>query len=83
MAYVDKRPVGCGAMKEYDRIAIEIKRMYTPPQYRGKGVASKILSELENWASELSYEICILETGNKMSEAIGLYIKNSYKIIPN
>jgi GNAT superfamily N-acetyltransferase len=47
------------------------------------GIASNILAELEKWASELSYAKCILETGKKQPEAISLYKKNGYRIIPN
>jgi putative acetyltransferase len=83
VAYENGQPVGCGAIKEYASNIMEVKRMYTSPECRGKGIASKILQELETWASELSYEKCILETGKKQSEAIGLYQKNGYKIIPN
>lgn len=83
VAYENGKPVGCGAIKEYAPKIMEIKRMYTAPESRGKGIASKILTELENWASELSYEKCILETGKKQPEAIGLYKKNGYKLIPN
>jgi GNAT superfamily N-acetyltransferase len=75
--------VGCGAIKEYAPNTMEIKRMYTLPESRGKGIASKVLTELEIWAAELSYEKCILETGKKQPEAIGLYKKNGYKLIPN
>ncbi len=53
------------------------------PGSRGKGIASKILAELEIWATELFYEKCILETGKKQPEAIALYKKNGYNIIPN
>lgn len=83
VAYEDGKPVGCGAIKEYEPDTMEVKRMYTVPESRGKGIASKVLRELEMWASELSYGKCILETGKKQPEAIGLYKKNGYKIIPN
>lgn len=83
LAYEDDRPVGCGAIKEYAPDTMEIKRMYTSPECRGKGIASKVLHELEQWTSELSYAKCILETGKKQPEAIGLYKKNGYQIIPN
>ncbi len=83
VAYENGQPVGCGAIKEYASKTMEIKRMYTSPESRGKGVASKVLGELEAWASELSCEKCILETGKKQPEAIGLYKKNGYTIIPN
>jgi len=62
---------------------MEVKRMYTIPEWRGKGIASVILSELESWATELGYEKCVLETGKKQPEAVGLYRKNGYSQIPN
>lgn len=83
VAFNAEMPVGCGAMKAYYKVTMKIKRMYVPPEMRGKGVASAVLTELENWARELGYENCILETGDKMPEAIGLYKKSGYKIIPN
>lgn len=83
VAYQGDRPVGCGAIKEYSPGTMEVKRMYTIPENRGKGVASKILRELERWAFELSYEKCILETGKKQPEAIALYKKKGYQVIPN
>jgi len=83
VAYENNKPMGCGAIKEYAPNAMEIKRMYTSPESRGKGIATKVLTELEGWATELSYEKCILETGKKQPEAIALYEKNGYKRIPN
>jgi putative acetyltransferase len=83
VAYDDNLPVSCGAIKEYNSITIEIKRMYTIPEKRGKGIAAGVLKELEVWAAELLYEKCVLETGKKQPEAIALYKRNGYKLIPN
>ena len=83
VAYENDQPVSCGAIKEYEPGVMEVKRMYTLPEYRGKGIASKVLKELELWASELSYNKCILETGKKQPEAIRLYQKAGYTIIEN
>lgn len=83
VAYEDNQPVGCGAIKEYDSATMEVKRMFVPPEKRGKGIASHVLQELEKWAKELGYKKCILETGDKMPEAIQLYRKNNYQTIPN
>ena len=83
LAYEKKKPLGCGAIKEYEPNTMEVKRMYTSPDSRKKGIATKILSELEKWAFELSYGRCILETGKKQPEAIGLYKKSGYTQIPN
>lgn len=83
VAYDGIEAIGCGAIKEFDSSAMEVKRMYTRPIYRGKGIASKILGALEKWAQELSFQKCILETGIKQPEAIALYKKNGYTIIEN
>lgn len=83
VAYDDNTAVGCGAIKNYTDDVMEVKRMYVAPSARGKGVASTILKELENWAAQLSYKKCLLETGVKQLEAIRLYQKSAYKITPN
>lgn len=83
LAYENDEVAGCGAMKEYDPGSMEIKRMFVPGEKRGKGIASTVLKELEIWAKELGYGKCILETGNDMKEAVGLYKKSNYQIIPN
>jgi GNAT superfamily N-acetyltransferase len=83
VCYDDDKPVGIGAYKEYDTQTVEMKRMYTIPEYRGKGIAKAILNELENWAREEGYTTAILETGHKQVDAIGLYQKLGYKVIDN
>jgi GNAT superfamily N-acetyltransferase len=83
VAYENDKPVACGAIREFSQEAMEVKRMYTLPEFRGKGIAAIVLNELEKWAAELSYQKCILETGFRQPEAIRLYEKNGYKRIPN
>lgn len=83
VAYEDDKPISCGAIREYSPTITEVKRMYTVPEYRSKGIATKVLIELEKWAAELSYQKCILETGWRQPDAIRLYEKNCYKRIPN
>lgn len=83
VAYIDEKAVGCGAFKEYAPQIAEIKRMYVLENMRGRGIAGEILAELESWAKELSFTECILETGLKQPEAIRLYQKSGYEIIPN
>ncbi|MEJ8597574.1 GNAT family N-acetyltransferase [Riemerella anatipestifer] len=83
VVYENETAVGCGAIKEYEKDTMEIKRMFVSPDFRGKGIASIVLNELEVWAKELGGNRCILETGIKQPEAIRLYQKNDYKIIQN
>ena len=81
--YENNIPVGCGAIKKFDDTSVEVQRLYTLPETRGKGVATKVLLELEKWAKELNYKYTILETGKRLPDAIALYQKNGYEIIPN
>jgi GNAT superfamily N-acetyltransferase len=83
LAYLNDKPVGCGAIKQYDDTTMEIKRMFVPLEFRGQGIATLVLNELEKWSKEMNFKKCILETGEKQTVAIRLYHKNDYKIIPN
>lgn len=83
LVYESGIAVGCGALKEYNSDTMEIKRMFVDQESREKGIASGILVELEIWAKELSYKRCILETGIRQTEAIGLYKKNGFSLISN
>lgn len=83
VVYDGTEPVGCGAIKEFKAGIAEVKRMFTDPEQRGKGIATMILSELEKWAGELGFSKCILETGKGQTDAIALYKKNGYVLIPN
>lgn len=83
LIYENQAPIACGAFKEFDNESVEIKRMYTSPIVRGQGVAAEVIKELENWALELGYAKCILETGIRQFEAVGFYKKSGYQIIPS
>ncbi len=83
VAYEDGEAAGCGAIKEYAEGVTEIKRMFVRAERRGRGIAGKILAELETWAKGLKFSECILETGLKQLEAIALYQKSGYETIPN
>ena len=83
VAYSGELPVACGAIKEFDAVTMEVKRMFTDANFRGKGLATQVLTELENWAFELGYSKCILETGKRLPDAVRLYENRGYKLIPN
>jgi len=83
LALDGEEAVGCGAIKDFAPGTMEVKRMYTLPNRRGKGVAAQVLGELERWAAELGATRCVLETGKKQPEAIALYLKSGYSVISN
>lgn len=83
VCYEDDIAVGCGAFKEYEPTVAEIKRMFVLPEKRGKGIASTVLNALEIWAKENGFQHAILETSNQLTNAISLYQKSGFEVIPN
>ena len=83
VAYADNHAVGCGAFRNFSEDTVEIKRMFVRSEYRGRGIASAVLKGLEEWALEGGFHKCILETGYNQPEAIALYKKSGYHVIPN
>ena len=83
VAYLGEKAAGCGAIRRFNERTAEVKRMFVKTEDRGNGIAGKILGELEMWARELNFDECVLETGFKQPEAIALYKKSGYEVIPN
>jgi len=83
LAYDDDKVIGCGAIKLYSSDTMEVRRMFVMHEYRGRGIAGKILRELETWCRELNIRRCILETGRKQQGALRLYDKCGYQVIQN
>jgi putative acetyltransferase len=61
--WLDRRLVGCGALKELDPEHGEIKSMRTAGAYLRKGVASALLTHLIKEAKRRGYRKLSLETG--------------------
>ena len=55
VARLDDRPVGCGAIRRIDENTAEVKRMYVAPEARRRGIAGRILAELERLAIGFGY----------------------------
>jgi GNAT superfamily N-acetyltransferase len=83
VAEEDGAPVGCGCYRVVDESTIEIKRMYVPPAWRGRGVAARILERLEETARSHGFTAAILETGIRQPEAVRLYERHGYRVIEN
>ena len=83
VAYDGDIPVGSASFKKYDDESAEVKRVFIKPEYRNKGISSKIMELLENIAREQGYHYLILESGEPLVAAMVLYRKIGYKVIPN
>jgi putative acetyltransferase len=75
--------VGMAALVERGDGTAELKRMFVRAGARGRGIASGILSIIEETARSRDVTLLQLETGPLQLEAIGLYEKHGYRRIPN
>ena len=83
VVYEDNKAVGGGAIRRYDDENIELKRVFVHTEYQGRGIGSKLVSLLIEWAKELGYKRMILETGELLAESCAVYKKLGFEVIPN
>jgi ribosomal protein S18 acetylase RimI-like enzyme len=62
IASVDGKVAGMGAIKKLNESTGEIKRMYTRPDYRGRGIGKKMLQKLLETGREYGYKEFVLDT---------------------
>lgn len=82
IARLDGAPVGCGAVRLIEPGTAEVKRMFTRPAARGRGVGRALLAALESEARALAVHRLVLETGIRQHEALALYEKCGFARIP-
>jgi len=83
VGYLDGEAVCCGGLKRLDDRACEIKRMYVAPTVRGRGVARRLLAELEDRARGLGFQVARLDTGDRQPDAQHIYESSGYRPIHN
>ncbi len=76
--------VGCGALKELAPDHGEIKSMHTAREYRGRGVAARLLEHILGEARARSYRRVSLETGTMdgFAPARALYSRFGFRVCP-
>ncbi len=78
MVYQGTVPVGCGAWKQYDQRSAEMKRIWVPEAYRGRGIARQLIARLEENARESGFSAIILQTREACIAACALYRSLGY-----
>ena len=71
-------PVAGGAFRRYDAKTAELKRVWTHSAHRRRGLARRVLAELEREARARGYRRIYLTTGPRQPEARGLYLATGY-----
>lgn len=70
--------VAGGAFRRLDERTAEIKRVWTSNRHRRRGLARRVLVELERIARDRGYESFSLTTGPRQPEAAGLYLTSGF-----
>lgn len=68
-----------GAFMTIDESTVEIKRVWTHPEFRGRRLARLVLAELEAEASRRGFSEVVLSTGPRQPEAVRLYLATGYE----
>ncbi|RDG39648.1 GNAT family N-acetyltransferase [Streptomyces corynorhini] len=71
-------PVAGGAFRRYDAATAELKRIWTHSAHRRRGLAMRVVRELERIAVARGYREVYLTTGPRQPEARGLYLAAGY-----
>lgn len=71
-------PVAGGAFRRYDATTAELKRIWTHSAHRRRGLARRVVDELEHEARARDYRRIHLTTGPRQPEARGLYLATGY-----
>lgn len=72
-------PLGCVAMVDCGDYA-EVKRLFVPPEGRGRGLARHLMAELETRARAAGKRWVRLETGDALVAAVALYQSLGYRV---
>lgn len=83
IAYYKGEPVGCSCSKIINSYVLEIKRVFVKKEYRNKRIAEKMIDLIIHNAIQNNYKLLVLETGKILYEAMNLYAKLGFNIIPN
>jgi GNAT superfamily N-acetyltransferase len=75
---LDGRPVAMGGWRRLAGSEAEIKRMYVIRAGRRRGLARRMLSELERTAAEAGITRLVLNTGPEQPAAVALYEQSDY-----
>ncbi|HEY7689458.1 MAG TPA: GNAT family N-acetyltransferase [Dongiaceae bacterium] len=78
LAKIEGLAVACGGVAFLDGYG-ELKRMYSRPAVRGRGVAKALLHRLEAETREAGLTLLRIETGMYQEEALRFYERAGYK----
>lgn len=82
LAYMDGKPAGCVALRDLGDGLCEMKRMFVPEAFRGRGVGRALATRIVVEAREAGYRAMRLDTSRRQNEAMRLYESCGFRRIP-
>ncbi|GHE10785.1 helix-turn-helix domain-containing GNAT family N-acetyltransferase [Streptomyces alanosinicus] len=82
VAYEERRPVGCGALRRLEPGVGEIRHVWVHPEARRLGLARRLLDGLERAARARGLAVVRLDTHAVLTEAQAMYRACGYAEIP-
>lgn len=82
LARVNGEPAGLGGVRHLETEVAEVKSMYLAPAFRGRGLARRLLTELEEIARRQGCRATRLDTSDYLTSAVGLYRAAGYRAVP-
>jgi len=79
LAISDGAAVACGGLHTIGDGVGELKRMWVHEAWRGAGLGSRLLRELEDRARGLGHAVVRLDTNGALTEAISMYQRAGYR----
>lgn len=80
--YDGNKPVGSLAFTDVENETVEIGRVYVCKKYRRHGIATKLFENAEKVAKSNGAKTLVLDTYERLSNAVNLYKKLGFKIVP-
>jgi GNAT superfamily N-acetyltransferase len=80
----EREAIGCGGIRriaddEQGRVRYEVKHVWLAPQSRGHGLATVLMTELEERARRFGADAIVLDTHDSLERAARLYARLGYR----
>jgi GNAT superfamily N-acetyltransferase len=82
LATRDGQICGGGAYRGLDDEICEMKRLFVPERFRGRGTGRRLCEAIMAAAGNEGYRLMRLDTGKLLTEAIGMYQSLGFRVCP-
>ena len=80
LAVVDGKVIGSMGYMDIGDNTVEIKRVYTYPEFRGNGISQKMLDLILEDVKNRGFAKVVIETWSKFNRGINFYVKNNFAL---